>query len=142
MARAKRAATTARTAKPAAGKTPVAEWIAAGLGLVLTLSVLGYSIWESVAQDGGPPVLSVTAEAPVATAVGFVVPIEVRNAGEATAAAVEVRGELQAPDGRSETAHATLAYVPAGGEARAGVVFRNDPRSGRLSLAVEGYEEP
>ena len=135
-------ARTPRARKSAPAKTPVAEWIAAGLGLVLTLAVLGYSIWESVAQDGGPPVLSVTAEAAVATPGGFVAPIAVRNTGDATAAAVEVRGELQLPGGDVETAHATLAYVPAGGEARAGLVFRTDPRQGRLSLAVEGYEEP
>jgi uncharacterized protein (TIGR02588 family) len=125
-----------------AARTPVAEWIAAGLGLALTLTVLGYSLWEGVAGAKGPPVLTVVAGPVVATKGGYVAPIRVRNAGGETAASVEVRGELALAGQPPEERRAMFAYVPAGGEIAGGLVFTRDPREGRLALSVEGYETP
>jgi len=123
-------------------RTPVAEWIAAGLGLALTLTVLGYSLWEGAAGAKGPPVLTVVAGDIVDTRGGYVAPIRVRNTGGETAASVEVRGELVLAGQPTEERRATFAYVPAGGEIAGGLVFAHDPRLGRLSLSVEGYETP
>ncbi len=123
-------------------RTPVAEWIAAGLGLALTLAVLGYSVWEGVAGTNGPPVLTVAAGRVAATKGGYVTPVRVRNTGGETAASVEVRGELVIAGQPTEERRATFAYVPAGGEIAGGLVFAHDPREGRLSLSVEGYETP
>lgn len=125
-----------------AARTPVAEWIAAGLGLALTLAVLGYSLWEGVAGANGPPVLTVAPEGVVETEGGYVAPIRVRNTGGETAASVEVRGELVVAGQPPEERRATFAYVPAGGEIAGGLVFVGDPRLGRLALSVEGYETP
>lgn len=123
-------------------RTPVAEWIAAGLGLTLTLAVLGYSLWEGVTGAKGPPVLTVTSGRVVATESGYVTPIRVRNTGGETAASVEVRGELALAGQPPEERRATFAYVPAGGEIAGGLVFTHDPREERLALSVEGYETP
>lgn len=123
-------------------RTPVAEWIAAGLGLVLTLAVLGYSLWEASADDNGPPALVARAERAEPTSGGFVVPIVVRNDSYATAAGVDVRASLETPGQPPEERHATFTYVPGGGEARGGVLFRRNPAEGRLLLEVEGYEDP
>lgn len=123
-------------------RTPVAEWIAAGLGLALTLAVLGYSLWEGVTGAKGPPVLTVASGRVVATESGYVTPIRVRNTGGETAASVEVRGELALAGQPPEERRATFAYVPAGGEIAGGLVFTHDPREGRLALSVEGYEAP
>jgi len=123
-------------------RTPVAEWAAAALGLVLTLSVIGYSLWEGLIGDKGPPHLEVEAQAPKALARGHVVPIVLRNASHATAAAVEVRGVLEQAGAVIEERRATFAYVPGGGEARGGLVFERDPKMFTLRVAAEGYEEP
>lgn len=131
---------TRRKAAPA--RTPVAEWIAAGLGLALTLAVLGYSLWEGISATPGPPVLTVAVGQVVATKAGYVAPIRVRNTGGETAASVDVKGELLIPGEPPEERHASFAYVPAGGEIAGGLVFTHDPRDGRLSLSVEGYETP
>lgn len=123
-------------------RTPVAEWTAAGLGLVVTLAVLGYSLWEGLAEPDGPPVLAATAEAPMAQDGGFLVPVTVRNTGPATAAAVEIRGVLRRADGGREERRASFAYVPGGGQAKGGLLFRDDPRGRPVELSVEGYEKP
>ncbi len=123
-------------------RTPIAEWVAAALGLALTAAVIGYSLWEGLAGDDGPPALKVEAWPPEAVAGGHVVPLVVRNDSHATAAAVEVRGVLEQGGVAIEERRAVFAYVPGGGEARGGLVFERDPRAYALRVAAEGYEEP
>ncbi|WP_337187373.1 hypothetical protein [Phenylobacterium sp.] len=131
-----------KTSPPAAPDTPVLEWIAASVGALLTLGVLGYSAWEGVSDPDAPPDLSARAEASTPGRSGFVTPIVVRNAGFATAADVEVVARLDRAGQPSETRRARFAYVPGRGEARGGVIFRSDPAAGRISVEIEGFEEP
>ena len=123
-------------------RTPLAEWTAAGIGALLTLGVIGYSLWEGLSGRPGPPVLQVEAQAPVDVPGGHVVPLVVRNDSHATAAAVEVRGLLEQAGQAVEERRATFAYVPGSGEARGGLVFERDPAAFTLRVSAEGYEEP
>lgn len=137
-----------RAAKPAAAppglgeRTPLAEWVAASLGLALTLGVLGFSLWEAVTDANGAPALSLEADAAAAAGGGFVIPVTLRNDSNATVASVWIRGVLER-DGRPvETRRALLDYAPGKGEVRGGLVFQNDPAAHVLRLTVEGYQEP
>lgn len=123
-------------------RTPVAEWIAAALGLTLTLGLVGYTIWEGVTADPGPPSLSVSVEPATRSRTGYVVPIVVRNASHATAAQVEVRGVLRRPGEAPEERHATFSYVPGRGEARGGLIFEADPATSPPDVSVDGWEDP
>ena len=125
-----------------ADRTPVAEWAAAALGLAMTLGVVGYTLWEGLAEDHGPPRLTVSAEPATPDGATHVVPIVVRNDSHATAAQVEVRAVLRSAGGVSEERRASFAYVPGRGEARGGLVFQQDPTGAKLDLSVEGYAEP
>lgn len=123
-------------------RTPILEWVAAGLGLLFTLAVLGYVIWEGAVGRNGPPDLSLTSERPTQTAGGFVVPLTIRNDSYATAAGVEVRATLER-DGRVvEARRTTFGYVPGKSETKGGVIFQTDPATARLRLEPEGYEAP
>lgn len=135
------AARSKTTAAPAR-RTPVAEWIAAALGMVLTLSVVGYLLSEGLTEHNGAPALSVAAEAPEPAAGGFAVPLTVRNDSDATAADVEVRGALAIGGRVVEERRTRFAYVPGGGEAKGGLIFQQNPLGGSLSVVAEGYEEP
>ena len=53
-----------------------------------------------------------------------------------------VEGELEADTGKVETSETTIDYVPAEGEQRGGLYFRQDPRRLRLKLRAHGYREP
>lgn len=123
-------------------RTPLAEWMAAGLGLVLTLAVLGYSVWEVVDTTDAPPALEVRLRALHAQAGGHVAEIEVLNESYATAADVEVVGTIEQGGAVVEERRATFDYVPAQGSARGGLVFLRDPKAGVLRLRTEGYVEP
>ncbi|MDI1327621.1 MAG: hypothetical protein PSV23_12585 [Brevundimonas sp.] len=132
--------------KPApARKTPASrpllEWAVAGLGLVVTVGVL-IVLAAAALAPASPPALSARAASVAPVAAGFRVEVEVRNSGRQTAAAVEVEGVLTPPAGAPETATATLDYVPGGGVEALNLLFRQDPRQGRLELTVRGWSEP
>ena len=127
---------------PAPKATPILEWTAAALGLALTLAVLGYSVWEGFNDHAGPPHLTVSAEPAERTNGGFVVPLTLHNASDATAAGVEVRASLEQGGRVLEERRATFTYVPGRGEAKGGVVFQADPGTGRLNVEPEGYQDP
>lgn len=123
-------------------RTPVLEWVAAGLGLLLTVAVLGYVIWEGAVGHNAPPSLTLTGRPPEKTQGGFVVPLTIHNASYATAAGVEVRATLER-DGRVvEERRVTFSYVPGRSEAKGGVIFQTDPATAQLRLEPEGYEAP
>lgn len=126
-----------------AAATPALEWIAAALGLLLTLGILGVIGWEAAAGGGDePPAIEARVDRVVPTSGGFVLELVLENRGPATAAAVEVEGELTKPDGTVATSSATIDYVPGESSRRAGLFFTDDPRVGRLEVRALGYAEP
>jgi uncharacterized protein (TIGR02588 family) len=122
-------------------RTPVAEWVAGGIGLVLTLGVIGVSVMEAMTASDGPPDLSVQTGRVTRGAAGHVVEIAVRNASFQTAADVEIEGRLESAAGVEERS-VTFPYVPARGTVRGGLGFASDPKGGRLSFSVVGYADP
>lgn len=123
-------------------RAPVLEWIAAAVGLILTVALIGYLVREGLSEEPGPPALVISSGSTVAIEAGFVLPVVVKNTADETAADVEVRGVLTVAGQPPEERRAAFAYVPGKGEARGGLVFKHDPASGRLDLSVEGYAEP
>jgi uncharacterized protein (TIGR02588 family) len=130
------------SAPRATARTPVAEWVAAALGLLLTLGVIGYLVREGLTERDGPPALSAVAQPATASAGGYALPVVIRNDSDATAADVEVLGTLRRQGQIIEERRTRFAYVPARGEARGGLVFQHDPAESELSVVPEGYEEP
>lgn len=134
-----------RRKKPAptlAKRTPIAEWLAAGLGLVLTIGVISYLLAEALHDRASPPSLSVRVGPAQRTDGGHVLPTVVSNSSYTTAAGVEIRGTLEQNGEVLEERRAAFAYVPGRGEARGGFVFQHDPDRFDVRVAVESYEEP
>ena len=125
------------------GGTPALEWIASGIGLVLTLGILASIGWEAVQGSGdAPPALEVSVERIIPSGHGYVVEILAHNRSSATAAAVEVEGELKEGGRTVATSSATLDYVPGESDRRAGLFFTDDPRAHQLEVRALGYAEP
>lgn len=123
-------------------RTPVAEWIAATVGLALTLGVIVYSLWEGVRAGDGSPRLTVETAEPRPAGGRHLVPIIVRNDAHATAGSVEVVGVLKRGAALVEERRAVFTYVPGKGASKGGLVFEHDPRAYALTVTPEGYEEP
>ncbi len=123
--------------------TPLLEWIASGIGLVLTLGMLAVIGGEALNHEADQlPVIDVTAGRVVATGSGFVVAIEAVNRSGGTAAAVEVEGALKAGEISIETSSAVFDYVPGHSRRSGGLFFARDPRRHRLELRALGYQAP
>lgn len=124
-------------------RRPAVEWIAAGLGLALTLGVLGFIGWQAVqAPDEALPQIDVRVAGVTRSGAGHLVEIRVVNNSTKTAAGVEVEGTLSQTGNANEKSRTTFAYVPGGSEVRGGLFFKADPGAGDLQVRPLGYEEP
>lgn len=124
-------------------RTPFLEWIAGGIGAILTLTLVGFLGWQAWTNPGDvPPEVTVRLEEVVPAGEGFVVRVAGVNASPETAAVVEIEGVLSRGGEEVERAVATLDYVPGHSEKRGGLFFAEDPREGDLRLRALGYQEP
>ena len=142
MARKPAAAKPKAEVSPGAEGTPLLEWIAGGIGLVLVLmtgAVIGH---EALFGDSTPPAVTVEARAVHAVKGGWLVEVEAINSGGSPAAQVAVEGELTLAGTEPETADASFDYVPDQSRRRGGLFFTHDPRGGQLVLRAKGYAEP
>ena len=122
-------------------KNPL-EWTVFGIGLVLVLATLGYLVQESITTRPGPPDVVARLGAVVASANGYLVPVEVANVGSATAEDVQVPIFLDLADGKQEEAQLTIAFLPRDSRRDGWISFRNDPRRGTLRLGAIAFEVP
>lgn len=122
---------------------PALEWMAAGVGLALTLALVGFLVWEAFQKPGQVPP-DVTAGLGAVTEVegGYVAEVVATNAGPSTAAAVMVSAELKDGEETIATGEITFDYIPGHSQNRGGLFFDRDPRQYELELRVMGYTEP
>jgi uncharacterized protein (TIGR02588 family) len=119
------------------------EWAVFGVGLLLVAGTLGYLIYDGAAGGNAPPAVEVKLGEPRPTGHNFVVPVEVTNHGDQTAEGVTVEVTLEvAGGGEPERGELTVAFLPRRATREGWVAFRTDPRSGRLTPRVLGYEKP
>lgn len=127
---------------PGAQGTPLLEWIAGAIGLMLLVLAVGVIGGEALFGDPSPPAVTVEARAVHAVKGGWLVEIEAINSGGSPAAGVTVEGELTLAGQPPETAEADFDYVPDHSRRKGGLFFADDPRSGQLKLRAKGYTEP
>lgn len=122
---------------------PTLAYVAGGIGLILTLSLLGFIGWEAVIRSEGPaPSVTVEAKQVRPTAGGYLVEIEVRNTTAATAADVQVEAELAVPGSKAVVSSVTFDYVPGNSIRKGGIYLPADPATGSLKVRALGYTKP
>ena len=117
------------------------EWVAAAVATAMVISMV-VTLVLAGRREQTPPWFTVTMESVAASGPDFLVQFSIRNDGHKTAAQVVVEGELERGEDSPETSSVTFDYVPGGSVRRGGVLFRHDPRSGRLTLRPLGFREP
>ena len=123
-----------------AGKSRLAdrlEWVLGAVSAAVVLAMVGYLVWQAVAETRSPARLSV---APVAAEAGNELRFAVRNDGGRTATGVVVRLRVRAGDRLVEERRLTLDYLPAHSEATG--AFVPAPEGEAVELSVEGYLDP
>jgi uncharacterized protein (TIGR02588 family) len=121
------------SAKPANAQAARIEWIAGIVSAAIVLAVMGFLAFEAVVKSGGIADLAVIPVERGMTQAGLAVTFEVRNAGHAAAAAVEVAGG----DGQI-----TIDYVPAGASRMATLIFPPETSPEEIEVRVVGYSDP
>ena len=128
--------------KEAAAASPL-EWLAATLGALIALALLGLIAWDAATGPGRvPPALVIQPEQVERNAGGYVVQFIARNRADDTAASVHVEGVLKQGGTEVETSQTTIDYVPANGHRRGGLIFTRDPAAHTLELRATGYQQP
>ncbi|MGH8496417.1 MAG: hypothetical protein ACREVN_09825 [Gammaproteobacteria bacterium] len=123
-------------------RAPPAEWIVGAIGLVLVVAVIVVLMREAVRNDTSPPSVSASVIGIHPQPEGYLVQIRVTNAGGTTVSALTVEGRLMNGSREVEAGEATIDYVPAHSQRKAGLFFSRDPRSLELELRPTGYQEP
>ena len=124
-------------------REPLIEWIAAGIGLILTVGMMAIIAAEALRGDAEQlPAIEVRATRIAPAPSGFVVEIAATNRSGGTAAQVQIEGVLKSGDAEVETSQLTLDYVPGRATRRGGLFFTEDPRRHRLELRALGYQAP
>ena len=123
-------------------RTPLLEWLAAGLGLILALGVLGFVGYHAIWGADSPPRVTVEVRQVRPFEGGYLVEIRARNRGGSTAAQVRIEGELRANGRVVETGGTTFAFVPPESAREGGLFFRRDPRRLQLDVRAAGYTRP
>lgn len=121
---------------------PLLEWAAALVGLVLTLTLLGFVGWQAVqAPEKRPPAVSVMAGWVSQVPGGYVVEVTAKNRSTSTAAGVEVEGTITR-GGAKIASSVTFDYVPGHSERKGGLFFPQDPRAHPFEVRALGYSQP
>jgi len=116
---------------------PLLEWATGALGALVLAVMLGVLVNAGLSDADAPPDVRTRVERILPVTDGYVVELIAENAGDQTAADVEIIAKLGADEAR-----ARFDYLPPHSERRGGVFFRNDPRAGDLTLRADGYADP
>ena len=118
-------------------KPPLLEWIASGLGLLLTLGVAGVIARDALNNSADmAPDIEVVVRDQQQLGSRWLVRFEAHNRSPVTAAQVTIEGAL--PGG--ETSTATIDYIPGRSSRGGGLVFSTEPRAVRLRPL--GFQDP
>lgn len=124
-------------------ETSALEWIAAAIGGLILLGMLGLIGAQALepAVDE-PPQIHVRAGPIQRAGDHYLVEVTATNPSGQAAGSVEIEGELKQGEEAVETSGATIAFVPGHSEREAGLLFTRDPRGLTLEVRAKGYELP
>ncbi|EHS51598.1 Conserved hypothetical protein CHP02588 [Rhizobium sp. PDO1-076] len=118
------------------------EWLTGAVSSLLILAIIGWVSYEAVNGTDTPAELRVDIASIEKTGAGWRVLFDLSNSGEATAAAVEVRGTVTDRGRFVEEAAVIFDYVAARSIAHGALIFTQDPAGRDLNIRAVGFNEP
>lgn len=118
------------------------EWSVGIVSAAIVLAMIGFILYEALFIRPGMPALEVIVERIAPISGGSRAEFRVVNDGNATAASVEIRGDLKHGGETVESSSVTVDYVPANSERKGGLFFSHDARQYRLEMRALGYTRP
>jgi len=118
------------------------EWLVFSFSAILVLGVIGFLIFSAVNLGDAPPDLKIHLSASQPEGKYFRVPVKIKNDGDKTAEGVQIEVVFNEGKADEETATFEAAFLPRHSSREGAVVFKTDPRKGKLEARVLGYEKP
>lgn len=120
-----------------------AEWITFTIASLILLAIAGLVVYEWLAKEKQPPLLTVTPSAAIREAQGnFYLPFAVTNTGGSTAESVQVIAELRVNGEVEESGEQQIDFLSSGETEAGAFIFTRNPRDGELVLRVASYKLP
>jgi len=123
-------------------RIPSLEWLASGVGLLLTVGVFGLIGWQALNDASSSPVITVETTEVSPVAGGYRVIVRAHNTGGAVASQVRIEGTLSRNNGSNEVGDVVLDNIPGHSTREGGLFFTQDPRSGGLTVRAAGFAKP
>lgn len=116
---------------------PTAEWVVAGIGILLVCLALGFLTYKALFLDDGAPQLTFQVKKIVVQDGGSLVLASVSNTGGSTITDLQI---LASANGESHELE--IDFLPARSSRNFGMFFRSSPESTGIEFAPGGYQEP
>jgi uncharacterized protein (TIGR02588 family) len=121
----------------------LAEWLTFTIACFILLAIAGLVVYEWLATEKQPPLLSVTPNAAIREVQGnYYVPFAVKNVGGGTAESVQVIAELRVNGEVEEAGEQQIDFLSSGETEEGAFVFTQNPSDGELVLRVASYKLP
>ena len=119
------------------------EWVVFGLGLSLTLLILGYLVYKASTRESGPPQMFVQYFHEPGRHEPHRYRLVVHNKGAETAEKVTVELSMEKGGREMEKATFEVDHCPQGSKREGWVSFNSDPTTAdTLRARVVGYKKP
>lgn len=129
--------------KQATTDTPLLEWVAAGIGLLLILSLIAVIGREAISGENKKlPAIEIAVRGIAPAGANYVVEIEALNRSGGTAAAVAIEATLKRGGTTVETSTITFDYVPGHSKVAGGIFFSRNPSGYTLDVRALGFQAP
>lgn len=120
----------------------VLEWTVFAFSCVLVTGVAGYLGYIAMTLEDSPPKIEVKIGKAEKAGDYYRVPVEVENEGDRTAENVHIEIVLERGGKEVEKGDVEIAFLPRLSPRSIEVTFKSDPRQGKLSARVLGFEKP
>jgi len=118
------------------------EWLVFSCSLILVAGVLGFLAFTAATLGNAPPDLKIHLSKAQPEGKYFRVPVKIKNDGDQTAEGVQIEVTFNEGKPDEETATFEAGFLPRHSSREGAVIFKADPRNGKLEARVLGYEKP
>lgn len=117
------------------------EWLAAALGAIVFIGLVGYFGREALRDEPGPPDIAVQVDSVTRASAGWIAHLSATNSGGA-ATSVRIVGELTRGDTVVETSDVALDLIGRRSTQSVGLYFSRDPAQHVLRVRPVSFVMP